>query len=156
AARGHSLGLQHSNEFDRGAARRIHDASPSGRSEHPVHRDGPSRSGRGPSDRRVLRGRSRSRPAPGVPTRRRQEGGKALARPKDGLERAPNPLARPDLSVNALLGSTLLLSGSVYRARIMKVLITYGLESKAISSLTNAHEVDDQELAPKGLLAAIP
>src|SRR5437016_5691802 len=38
----------------------------------------------------------------------------------------------------------------------MKVLITDGLESEAISSLRKAHEVDVQELDPKGLLAAIP
>src|SRR5207244_7003352 len=41
--------------------------------------------------------------APGVPTRRRQEGGKALARPKDGLARAPNPLARTGLPRRRLL-----------------------------------------------------
>ena len=38
----------------------------------------------------------------------------------------------------------------------MRILITDGLESAAISSLRKSHQVDVQELDPKGLLAAIP
>ncbi len=38
----------------------------------------------------------------------------------------------------------------------MKILITDGLESEAISTLRKIHEVDVQELDSKGLLAAIP
>ncbi len=38
----------------------------------------------------------------------------------------------------------------------MKILITDGLEAEAISTLRKIHEVDVQELDPKGLLAAIP
>lgn len=38
----------------------------------------------------------------------------------------------------------------------MRILITDGLESDAISTLRRIHEVDVQELDPKGLLAAIP
>src|SRR5947209_17754360 len=38
----------------------------------------------------------------------------------------------------------------------MKILITDGLESEAISTLRKLHEVDVQELDSKGLLGAIP